>query len=91
MSRTTLFVDVILPLAVPNFYTYRVPFEMNDNIAVGQRVVVQFGRGKLYSALVRKIHENPPKQYAAKYIESILDEQPIVNETQFAFWEWMCT
>ncbi|MBL7882469.1 MAG: primosomal protein N', partial [Bacteroidia bacterium] len=90
MSRTTLFVDVILPLSVPNLYTYRVPFDWNDSIFIGQRVVVQFGKGKLYSALVRRVHEEPPKQYAAKYIESILDTSPIVNEKQFALWEWMC-
>lgn len=89
MSRTTYFVDVILPLAVPNLYTYRVPYNWNDSIAVGKRVVVQFGRGKLYSALVRNIHQNPPLQYAAKYIDSILDEQPIVNTKQFELWEWM--
>lgn len=89
MSRTTLFVDVILPLAVPNLYTYRVPYEWNDLVIPGQRVIVQFGKGKLYSALVRVVHENPPKQYSAKYIESILDEQPIVNQKQFELWDWM--
>jgi primosomal protein N' (replication factor Y) len=89
MSRTTLFVDVILPLAVPNLYTYRVPYEWNDLIIPGQRVIVQFGKGKLYSALVRVVHENPPKHYSAKYIESILDEQPIVNQKQFELWDWM--
>src|SRR3989344_1006194 len=96
MSRTTYFVYVILPLAVPNLYTYRVPFEWNESIAIGKRVVVQFGRGKLYSALVRRIHENPPKQYAAKYIDSILDDAPIVNQKQCELWDWlsnyyMCT
>jgi primosomal protein N' (replication factor Y) len=89
MSRTTLFVDVVLPLAVPNLYTYRIPHEWNDSVLVGQRVIVQFGKGKLYSALIRRIHEVPPKQYAAKYIDSILDEAPIVNEKQFQLWEWM--
>jgi primosomal protein N' (replication factor Y) len=89
MSRTTYFVDVILPLAVPNLYTYRVPYDWNDAIAVGKRVIVQFGRGKLYSALIRNIHEVPPKQYEAKYIDSILDEQPIVNIKQFELWDWM--
>ena len=89
MSRTTYFVDVILPLSVPNLYTYRVPFEWNESIAIGKRVVVQFGKGKLYSALIRRIHETPPKQYAAKYIDSILDDTPIVNQKQFELWEWM--
>jgi primosomal protein N' (replication factor Y) len=89
MTRTTYFVDVIVPLSVPNLYTYRVPYELNEDIALGKRVVVQFGRGKLYSALVRKVHENPPKQYAAKYIDSILDEHPIVNTKQFELWDWI--
>lgn len=89
MSRTTYFVDVILPLAVPNLYTYRVPFNWNDSVAVGKRVVVQFGRGKLYSALIRHIHQVPPKHYEAKYIESVLDEKPIVLIKQLDFWDWM--
>jgi len=91
MSRATYFVDVILPLSVPNLYTYRVPFEWAESIAIGKRVVVQFGKGKLYSALVRRIHEIPPKQYVAKYIDSILDDHPIVNQKQFELWEWMCS
>ena len=89
MTRTTYFVDVIVPLSVPNLYTYRVPYELNGDIAIGKRAVVQFGRGKLYSALIRNIHENPPKQYEAKYIDSVLDEHPIVNTKQFELWEWM--
>lgn len=91
MERVTLFADVILPLAVPQLYTYRVPYEWNAVIQPGQRVVVQFGRNKLYTALVRKVHEVPPKQYASKYIDHILDTSPIVNESQFRLWEWMAS
>lgn len=98
MERKTFFVDVILPVRVPNLYTYRVPFELNNQIQVGQRVVVQFGaRGqKQYTAIVRNIHENPPKHYSAKYLESVLDDRPIVGLKQFKLWEWiaeyyMCT
>lgn len=89
MSRTTYFVDVILPLAVPNLYTYRVPYDLNEQVAIGKRVVVQFGKGKLYTAIVRLLHEQPPKQYTAKYIDSVLDEQAIVNKFQFELWDWM--
>lgn len=96
MSRVTLFVDVIIPLSVPNLYTYRVPYELNNAVGIGKRVVVQFGKGKLYSALIRTIHEKPPKLYEAKYIDSVLDEKPIVNSKQFELWDWtssyyMCT
>jgi primosomal protein N' (replication factor Y) len=89
MERKTLFVDVLLPVAVPNLYTYRVPIELNNNLKIGARVVVQFGKSKLYTALVYSIHELAPKEYVAKYIESIVDEFPIVNEIQFKFWEWI--
>ncbi len=88
MSRQTFFVDVLLPLAVPNYYTYRVPFELNEKVKPGLRVLVQFGKSKFYSALVVKIHETPPS-YTAKYVEEVLDTLPIVNEKQFAFWDWI--
>lgn len=88
MSRQTLFVDVLLPLAVPNLYTYRVPFELNDRVKPGLRVLVQFGKSKFYSALVKRVHETPP-DYTAKYVEELLDTLPIVNEKQFAFWDWV--
>jgi len=89
MSRKTLFADVLLPLAVPNLYTYRIPYELNDAAMQGVRALVPFGKNKFYTALIKNVHENPPEGYQAKYVEDILDPQPIVNETQFTFWNWM--
>ena len=88
-ERTTLFADVILPLAVPNLYTYRIPFTWNGLVMPGQRVVVQFGRSKLYMALVKRVHQTPPAGYKAKYIEDVLDETPVVNDAQLQFWDWI--
>lgn len=89
-ERETKFVDVILPLALPNTFSYRVPFEWNDAILEGQRVIVQFGKGnKQYSAIVAKVHSTPPEKYQAKYLEAILDENPIIHPIQFKFWEWI--
>ena len=84
----TYFVDVILPLHIHDTYTYRVPQEYNDVVQVGQRVVVQFGSKRLYSAVVRRVHQSVPR-YMVKYVLSILDVEPIVNEKQLRFWEWM--
>lgn len=90
MSKETIFIDVILPLSLPNLFTYRLPESLNEAVQVGQRAVVPFGRGgKLYSALVKKIHNNPPTEYQAKYVESLLDEQLIVNSKQLKHWEWI--
>jgi len=88
-ERITRFADVILPLAVPNLFTYRIPFDWNQLVKPGQRVVVQFGKNKLYMALIKRVHETPPKEYQAKYILDILDAVPIVNEMQLNFWDWI--
>lgn len=89
-ERETFFIDVVLPLSLPNLFSYRVPFELNDFIKVGQRVVVPFGKNKLVTAIVRTVHQEVPK-YTTKYIDFILDEQAIVTEHQLQFWEWMAT
>ena len=88
-ERVTYFVDVVLPLHLPQYYTYRVPLEYNDGIMVGQRVVVQFGGSKVSSAVVRKVHQQAPEYANVKYILGILDPQPVVTELQLEFWEWI--
>lgn len=86
-----IFVDVILPLHIPSTYTYRVPREYVPVIQTGQRVIVQFGQRRLYSALVRSIHTNKPNVATVKFINAIIDTEPIVNEKQFQLWEWMAS
>ena len=88
-ERETLFVEVILPLSLAKNYLYRVPFELNEAIAVGKRVIVQFGKNKIYTALVRSIITTPPEKYEAKYLIDVVDAFPVVNENQFKFWNWM--
>jgi primosomal protein N' (replication factor Y) len=88
-DRETLFVEVILPLAIAKNYTYRVPYEMNDAITIGKRVVVQFGKSKLYTAIIAAISPLAPEKYQAKYIIEILDNQPVVTERQLQFWQWL--
>ncbi len=88
MDRKTLFVDAIVPLAVPNLYTYRVPYELNDFVQPGVRIIVPFGRNKLHTAIIRKVHENIPP-YTTKLLDYILDDIPIVTEIQLKLWEWI--
>jgi primosomal protein N' (replication factor Y) (superfamily II helicase) len=88
-NRLTLFAEVILPLAISKNYTYRVPFELNDVVAVGKRVVVQFGKSKLYTAIIKEITEQAPERYEAKYLMEVLDNQPIVTPQQLEFWKWL--
>ncbi|NQX52882.1 replication restart helicase PriA [Pedobacter panaciterrae] len=89
VERETLFIEVILPLSLSKNYIYRVPFELNDQIAVGKRVVVQFGKNKIYTALVKSISKEAPEVYEAKYIIDVVDTYPIITPEQLNLWDWM--
>lgn len=89
MGDSFSYIDVVLPLAIRAFYTYSVPLEMQAEIKIGKRVVVQFGKSKLYSAIVIKAHNTPPVHYETKDIEYILDQEPIVTQQQIKFWIWL--
>jgi primosomal protein N' (replication factor Y) len=84
-----LFAEVILPLALPQNYTYRVPETMAEKLVPGLRVVVQFGRRKLYTALVAKLHHQAPKGFSPKDIIDVEDQHPVVLSQQFKFWQWI--
>ena len=88
-ERKTLFVDVILPVPIRNEFTYRVPFELNDAVFNGARVVVPFGRNKLNTGIITRIHEEIPEAYQSKYIEFLLDDRPIITPKQYTFWKWI--
>lgn len=95
-DQLATFVEVIVPLPLQKLYTYRVPTDMVGVVMPGKRVIVQFGKKKFYSALIYAVVHQPPKEYEAKFLVDVLDEEPIVDELQFRFWKWvahyyMCT
>lgn len=84
-----MFAEVVLPLAVPKTFTYRIPLQMNEEAIEGVRVVVPFGKKKLFVGIILSLHENPPKAYEAKYILHILDGVPLLSATHLKFWRWI--
>ena len=85
--KEPLFVEVLLPLAIPKTYTYAVPLNLVDMIQFGIRVEVPL-RNKLYSGIVLSSHSERPISKTRNVI-SILDNEPVISQTQVAFWEWM--
>ena len=53
MTDTILYADVILPLPLPDTFTYQVPAALEQTIAVGHRAVVQFGKQRVYAEIGR--------------------------------------
>lgn len=88
-ERVTLFANVILPVPIHQEFTYRVPHEISEKVRAGLRVVVPFGKSKLLTGIITSVHDKVPQEYQARYIEHLLDENPIINQKQYAFWQWI--
>ncbi|WP_430932036.1 replication restart helicase PriA [Saccharicrinis sp. 156] len=94
--ETTFYTDIILPVPLPRLFTYEISQRWINDVEIGMRVVVPFGKKKYYSGIIYSLHDQKPEAYETKEIVSVLDSTPIVNETQLLFWKWiseyyMCT
>jgi primosomal protein N' (replication factor Y) (superfamily II helicase) len=78
------YANLLLPLPLPGYFTYAVPEELEESLQVGTRVVVQFGKKKLYTALVREVHDKKPN-IPVKEVMAQMDKRPVVNDFQFEF------
>ncbi len=85
------FVDLIIPLALPQRYTYAVPNEFEDLVQPGIRVLVQFGKKKIYSSIIAAVHNNAPKQYEAKPLLEVIDQYPLLDQNQLKLINWMAS
>jgi len=90
------FIDVLLPLALPKAYTYLISEEQLKRSKIGCRVSVPFGKQKIYTGIIVRIHSVLPQVYEPKPIVMLLDSSPVVTQTQLDFWNWlssyyMCT
>lgn len=85
------FAEVILPLPLNSSFTYSVPDDMRSTIAVGSRVLVQFGRRKFYTGIVSALHNEKPTGYEVKPLSCLLDGGPVVRYPQMKLWEWIAS
>jgi len=81
------YIDVVLPLPLRPAFTYEVNEEQAAFLQAGMRVVVSFGKSKIYTAITIKVHEHTPS-YPTKPIEFILDEAPVLSPRQLQLFAW---
>ncbi|MEN8228709.1 MAG: primosomal protein N' [Bacteroidota bacterium] len=91
MSDHNLYAQVILPLAVEGTFTYIVPESLVDRISPGCRVLVSFGKKRIYSAVVHSLGTVSPEGFTPKAIIDLLDETILITQQQLQLWEWMST
>ena len=87
MQKKT-YANIVLPVPLPKLFTYEVPVQLVSECIAGKRVIVQFGKKKVYTGIIKDVHTQKP-EYQTKEIVSILDAYPIINNFQFKFWEWI--
>ena len=83
-----MFAEIILPLPLNTTFTYEIPSDMESQLQVGSRVLVQFGRKKFYTGIVDSIHPNRPG-YEVKPLMAMLDPRPVVRYPQMKLWKWI--
>ncbi len=84
-----MYVEVLLPLNLDRLFTYEVSAADEDKIKPFVRVLVEFGKSKLYSALVINVKDDIDGDYNIKKIISVLDKKPVINEKTFSLWKWI--
>lgn len=89
INMTTKFANIILPLPLAQTYTYSIPAEMEQQIAVGMRVIVHFGTNKFYTGIVANIHSNHPAYDKIKPISALIDDKPILLPSQLQLWNFV--
>ena len=83
--------SVILQLSLPGTFSYEIPEELRHSLALGMRVLVNFGKKKIYTGIVVGIQEEDSTEveYNIKPIYALLDSKPFISEPQLKLWNWM--
>jgi primosomal protein N' (replication factor Y) len=84
----TLYAEIVIPLALPRNYIWRIPDEWVSQVQTGIRVEVEL-RNKRYAGLVKRVFHEKPTAFDPKFILNILDTVPVLQEKQFRLWEWI--
>jgi primosomal protein N' (replication factor Y) len=84
----SLFVEIIIPLALPQNYTWSVPQHLQHLVQPGIRAEVEL-RNKKYSGIIKRIFTEKPEAFNPKELLNILDTEPLVHPQQMQLWQWL--
>ena len=85
----SFYVDVILPVPLNQKFTYLISEDEFRFIKPGMRIIVPFGKSKLYTSIAYETNNSFNGNYELKSIIQIIDDSPVVNAYQLKFWDWI--
>ncbi|HRI46704.1 MAG TPA: primosomal protein N' [Ignavibacteriaceae bacterium] len=83
-----MYVQIVFPVPFKKSFTYSVPTELEEYIQPGIRAVAQFGKRVTTGFIISHSSETDVKE-KIKPIIDLLDDQPVFNQTDFEFYNWM--
>lgn len=84
------YAEIIVPLYLPQNYTWVIPDKWLEKAVPGIRVEVSI-RNKKYTGIVKRLFHEQPVGFQPLPILGIIDEGPILHEQQLALWRWMAS
>lgn len=92
MDNANTYIDVAVSLPAWKTYTYAVPGDMADLVAVGKRVLVPFQNRRVTGYILSGDH-TPPEDPAiqVKHVLDILDDSPLFHRSHIPFFLWIST
>jgi primosomal protein N' (replication factor Y) len=82
----SLYCEVALPVPLDRTFTYAAREEQAPQR--GARVIAPFRNEKLIG-VVTAVSENPPADFEARFLEAVLDEEPLLSDPLLKLAEWM--
>jgi primosomal protein N' (replication factor Y) (superfamily II helicase) len=88
MSKKT-FIDVAVELPVDRIFTYEVPDTLSEQVEIGKRVLIPFGK-RVVTGFCLGFSKNSEVK-GIKDILDVLDDKPVFDEKRLKFFKWMAS
>jgi primosomal protein N' (replication factor Y) len=88
LGAEALYAEIIIPLALPQTYTWSIPKHLQSSVQCGSRVEVEL-RNKKYAGIIKTLHGSKPAAFEPKEILNVLDAEPVIYLQQLKLWTWI--
>ena len=82
-----MYVNIAVALPVEHLYTYHVPEEFRDEVAVGKRALIPFGR-KYVTGYIVEITDTSEREETKEMLD-VIDAEPVVTAPILRLTKWM--
>lgn len=82
-----MFVKIAINISADKLFTYEVPFDLQNQIGIGKRVFVPFGRRKRTGFII-EINPSCDRE-KIKFVNEVLDEEPLFSAQDLRFYQWV--